>query len=361
MRLAILAGLGSPWSYAAIEAIARQGVEVEVIHIPPDGAESYINPQSPGWQQKIASLESKVSTRVVAPISGGKLRYFKLGPWLKRRWRANPPDVVLSLYGGGMALSAVLSGHPKVAIYAVGSDVLSVKFPYKLLTAWSLQRTKLVLANGEFLAEETKCLAPNARVESLLLGVDTDRFVPGHSSGAVQLICSRGFKPVYNNLAILKALALLPEGLPEWKMVFAAGGELREPCQRWAEANLSAKQRQRVSFLGGVGPDELLSVVQQSDVFVSMSRSDGTATSLLEALSCGLFPVLSDIPANRKWAEPGFLIAQDDVVGLARALANAIEGEAMRKAAKPRLRQKIVDTANSETNMVVLVQRLKEL
>ncbi len=361
MRLAILAGLGSPWSYAAIEAIARQGVEVEVIHISPDGAESYIDPQSPGWQQKIASLESKVSTRVVAPMSRGKLRYFKLGPWLKRRWRANPPDVVLSLYGGGMALSAVLSGHPKVAIYAVGSDILTVKFPYRVLTAWSLQRAKLVLANGDFLAEQTKRLAPKAHVESLLLGVDTDRFVPGQSSGAVQLICSRGFKPVYNNLAILKALALLPEGLPDWKMVFAAGGELLGPSKQWAEANLSPDQRRRVQFLGGVGPDELLDLVQQSDIFVSMSRSDGTATSLLEALSCGLFPVLSDIPANRDWAEPGFLIAQDDVVGLARALAKAIEDQAMREAAKPRLRQKIVNTANSETNITILVQRLKEL
>ena len=68
--------------------------------------------------------------------------------------------------------------------------------------------------------------------------------------------------------------------------------------------------------------------------------SDGTATSLLEAMSCGLFPILSDIPQNADWVDAsrqnGMVIPLDQPQKLADAFAKAI--------ARPEVRDRFLAT-----------------
>jgi glycosyltransferase involved in cell wall biosynthesis len=46
-------------------------------------------------------------------------------------------------------------------------------------------------------------------------------------------------------------------------------------------------------------------LLQAHDVYVSASLSDTTSVSLLEAMACGLFPIVTDIPANHEWITDG--------------------------------------------------------
>src|SRR5436190_4621945 len=51
-----------------------------------------------------------------------------------------------------------------------------------------------------------------------------------------------------------------------------------------------------------------------SALFVSVPSSDGTSSSLLEALAAGCLPVLSDIPANRSEEHTSELQSHSDLV-----------------------------------------------
>jgi glycosyltransferase involved in cell wall biosynthesis len=44
---------------------------------------------------------------------------------------------------------------------------------------------------------------------------------------------------------------------------------------------------------------------RSADLYISASHSDGTSISLLEAMACGRPVLVSDIPGNRAWVEPG--------------------------------------------------------
>ena len=94
-----------------------------------------------------------------------------------------------------------------------------------------------------------------------------------------------------------------------------------------------------------------------------MSRSDGTSTALLEALSCGLFPILSDIPQNREWidstANNGILVPLDKPAKLADALSCAIQDEQWRRRAGKYNRSLILERADSRKNMDILVSKLE--
>jgi glycosyltransferase involved in cell wall biosynthesis len=62
-------------------------------------------------------------------------------------------------------------------------------------------------------------------------------------------------------------------------------------------------------------------------VYVSLAESDGTSLGLLEALSLGAVPVLSDIPANRAWVRDGEtgLLTRSDPDSVADAIQRARE------------------------------------
>jgi len=82
----------------------------------------------------------------------------------------------------------------------------------------------------------------------------------------------------------------------------------------------------RVRFLGQVAYDELPACYRTADVYISASRCDGSSVSLLEAMASGLPAIVSDIPANREWVEPGvngWWFRDGDAAALAESILTA--------------------------------------
>lgn len=60
-----------------------------------------------------------------------------------------------------------------------------------------------------------------------------------------------------------------------------------------------------VEMPGHMPQQQIAGLLRASHLFVSVSSSDGNNISLNEAMACGCFSVVSDIPANRQWIEDG--------------------------------------------------------
>jgi glycosyltransferase involved in cell wall biosynthesis len=85
----------------------------------------------------------------------------------------------------------------------------------------------------------------------------------------------------------------------------------------------------------------------------------------MEALACGVFPVLSDIPANAEWIDPalenGLLVPLDDPPSLASALTRAIDDEGLRSRAEAYNRAQILRRADANTMALELRSRLEQV
>jgi glycosyltransferase involved in cell wall biosynthesis len=71
-----------------------------------------------------------------------------------------------------------------------------------------------------------------------------------------------------------------------------------------------------------------------ADIYVSTPFIDTTSVSLLEAMACGLAPVVTDIPGNREWIEDevnGFLFPARNHYALAEKVIHLALHESLRK------------------------------
>jgi glycosyltransferase involved in cell wall biosynthesis len=293
-----------------------------------------------------------------------RFRYLRYAPQLRKICKCLNPDVLFSLWGGGFAMISYVSGIRPYAVFLGGGDVLRVSGIQKMISRVALNRAALVLANGEYFGRKAKAFAPNASIHPIYLGVDTSKFVPGAPpQSPVMILCTRGFSPVYNNSYLIEALSFLPDSLPDFRVVFTSAGDLLDQTRSLADRILSPAMRQRVSFLNGVTDEGMLEHLRSAHIYTSLSRYDGTSISLLEALSSGLFPILSDIPQNREWIDPqmrnGMLVPLDKPRIYAESLAEAIRNDAHCRAVRGFNRRLILDRADGRKTMVKVTSLLE--
>jgi glycosyltransferase involved in cell wall biosynthesis len=140
-------------------------------------------------------------------------------------------------------------------------------------------------------------------VEARRLATAGERLRAARARGDVlRIVSARALLELYRIDVLLDALALLAEREVAFHCDLLGDGPER--------AALEARARQLgiedvVRFHGAVLPSEVERYVGESDVYVSVSESDGVSLALLESLALGAVPVLSDIPANRPWVNDG--------------------------------------------------------
>lgn len=92
--------------------------------------------------------------------------------------------------------------------------------------------------------------------------------------------------------------------------------EVKDYCSKYQLVN-------RVHLIGNLDRVSLESYYNASDYFVLGSHSEGSGFALLEALSCGLVPIVTDIPSFRKITSNGLVGALWDV-GNSNSFAEAV-------------------------------------
>jgi glycosyltransferase involved in cell wall biosynthesis len=172
-------------------------------------------------------------------------------------------------------------------------------------------------------------------------GVDCQRFAPVSAERRAELRRQLGWpleRPIVlfaARLAYQKAVDILlhswkqvHERNPQALLVLAGTGALREEMEALCHA---LGLDDAVRFMGWVETTQPL--YQAADVYVLASRSEGLSMALLEAMACGLPPVVSNIPGNADVVveeQNGLLVQPEDEAGLAAALERVLRDAALR-------------------------------
>lgn len=294
-----------------------------------------------GHEVRVWSLESPAPGFECTPLPNlplpGVLRYPLATPALARALREFRPDVVDAHYVPNYGLLGVLAGVRPLSVSAWGSDLLLAAGRSHFQRARArhvLASAQLVLTDGENLARAAASLgAPESTLRMVPWGVDRKRFRPGVREPGL-LLSTRMHETVYDLPTVLRAAAEVMRTRPEATLAIAGEGSLRGSLERLAADLLPAG---RYRFLGRLSPESLADWLGRAELYVSSSLSDSTSVSLLEAMSAGAVPVVSDIEGNRPWVrdgDSGRLFPPGDSAALARAIEGALSDDAWRARAR---------------------------
>ena len=299
----------------------------------------------------------------------GKLGYFASGARARRILEHIKPDVVNAHYASSAGLAAWRSGFRPYAVTIHGSDLISRSRSWlgRAILRRVLRQAALVNpVCGHMLGLLSDLGISDDSIMVMPFGIEL-RNLPFRDrsdlcEGGIRIVCTRSLgNAVYDIPTVIRAVAEARNRQPGITLSLPAGGELQGEFESLSR-ELGVDDV--VDFGGGYEPQELPRILAEHDVYVSASLWDGASLSLMEAMASGLFPVVSDVPANSEWLEDGEnarLFPPGDWRGLARILIELPQRKEMMRRAVVRNREAVEHRGDRRKNIPAFLDRLTSL
>jgi glycosyltransferase involved in cell wall biosynthesis len=305
----------------------------------------------------------------------GPVRFGLALPFVRRAVRRIAPDVLIGYRIPSYGVLASFTGFRPVVVVAQSETelwppALALK---RMLLRRILPRADLIQVWAPTMV--ASLLEAGARAEQILClprGIEVDDFNPGRDlttrpfarggsprenpPGPVRLIVTRTLHEDYNHTQILQALARLQADGFDARLDIVGDGPLRAALEAQAERLAPGTVR----FLGKVPHAELPALLAASDLYLSTPITEGLSASLVEAMACGLFPIVTDHPGNRHVIEDrmnGILVRVGDAAALAAAIREAWSSPVLRAAAVVRNRRFVEAEMRAENNLGQMLER----
>jgi glycosyltransferase involved in cell wall biosynthesis len=276
---------------------------------------------------------------------------------LRKLFQQINPDLVVAYrvqsYG---FLSACTGFHPLIL---VAQSQTVVWPPHSSIMAWfcryAIHRADWILSWAEHTTHSLIQLgADRSIIDTFPRGVRPELFFPRsentHSNGQT-LITTRSLEPEYNHADIIHAVRSLIDSMPGVKYQIAGEGQHRRHLEKIVQR---VGLNSHVEFLGYVPYVNLPDRLREADVYVSAIVQDGVSMSLLEAMACGLLPIVPDTDPNRLWIQDGInglLFRPGEHCSLVQKLREALLNPSLRKKARAHNVKFIHEKVNWHTNM----------
>jgi len=296
------------------------------------------------------------------------LKYLFALPSFKKAINDFKPEVLNCHFVPNYGFLGMMSGFRPLAVSIWGSDILispKKSFLHKMRAVRILRSADLLISDACMLTDKAHDLAgKKINIITVPYGVPEKIVNLSHSKAIkhksrLRIISTRRLEKLYRVGDFIHALKDISSDINCDALIIGDGSQMKHL------QNLKTRLKlDKLNFLGALEHDNLLDILPGCDIYVSCSESDSTSVSLLEAMACRLFPVVSDIAGNREWITDGlngFLFPVGDVSRLAEKIRIASHDlELRRKAAEYNI-QMIKDKAVWENNMAVIEKELIRL
>ncbi len=244
--------------------------------------------------------------------------------YIKKLSKQKQFDFIHAFFGIPCGYIAMKLNLPYI-ISLQGSDVpfynkrfkLLDKLIFKRLSGKIWKKSFCVTSNSEGLKDLALKSVPDFDIKLIYNGVDLAEFkqkkyrknhklITLVSTG--RLIKRKGYD------LLIRAL----EGLNDFKLILIGSGNIQDELEE-----LVKNHKVNVEFKGMIDHSQIIDYLQNSDIFVLPSLNEGMSISLLEAISCGLPAIVTDVGGSKELVKNninGFMIEKGSVEQLRSAL-----------------------------------------
>ncbi len=279
------------------------------------------------------------------------------------------PDVISAHYVVSYGWLASYCTACPLVVTVWGSDLLRAagrSFLHRRHIARAMAHASFCTVDGENLRRAAAEYIDPGKIVRVLFGIDRRAFVDIAKSsfptdGPLRIIAPRGFGSVYDPDTIIDAAALVRGRIDTRIDLLGEKDRVDELVQEIRNRSLSD--------IVSVHPfipnhNDFHAALCEYDIYLSASLSDSTSVALLQAMSAGIFPVVTDIDGNREWitnGRNGLLFEPKSASSLAEAIIQAA-GMRRRFAAVAEENRRIIESqAIWEDNMELVGTLFREL
>lgn len=242
---------------------------------------------------------SKVSFRSLNPIS-----ILRNVSQLKHILKMEKPEMIHIHQVNRLAYfvtRAAVKLKVPVLTTAWGSDVLLIpeKNPFfRYMVMQVLRRSDIITADSQDMINTMKKMVPENAYVLLQYGI-----TPVLPMEKKKIIYSnRLHKPLYRIHKVIEYFSEFHQEYQDWKLVLAGTGTETE---RLKEQVHRLGLNHAVEFVGWLEVEENRRWYSVASFFISIPESDGTSVSMLEAMSAGCVPIVSNLNVNHEWIDHG--------------------------------------------------------
>ncbi len=240
----------------------------------------------------------------------GKFRYLFGNTYLKNTLKDITPDLLIGFRLTSYAYMTAKTGF-KPLVSVAQSQKATGLFPFYLKPLmWytarkAVKSADICLAWAPHMADDMVSLG--ARIENIVTiprGVNQDIFIfkPKERQDDFVLISTRGLYNDYCIDLVIQAVAGLKNQISKLKYIIVGDGPDRKRLELLV-TDLNVNEN--IKFVGKIPYNNIPRYIEKADLYLSPVPMDGVSSSLLEAFSSGIYPLVTDIYANQYWGELG--------------------------------------------------------
>jgi glycosyltransferase involved in cell wall biosynthesis len=332
MKIAIIIGLFPPkWlagteiaTYNLAKQLAKRGHEIHVITFHDEGLPNY-NKENGFYIHRI----SRPEIRGIAGI------IFFLKIFLKIH--TINPDIVQTqdlIMGTPAYLSKKILRIPFI-VWCQGNDVYCPDRYGRITTKLILQNAIATLALTENMRKKLKTIY-DTEIYIVPNGIDLEEYndVPiflERKPSTKNILFVGSMYPIKGVQYLITAMKNIHIEIPEARLILVGDGEERD---RLAALSIKLGIQKYVQFIGKVPHETVKTFMQQADVIVLPSLSEGLPNVLLEAMACGL-PIVASrvggIPDIITNDTNGYLVEVKNIDDIANKIILLLQDDVLRK------------------------------
>jgi L-malate glycosyltransferase len=298
-----------------------------------------------------------------------KLRFLVWAYHARRIVHELRPDVLHAHQVAGPGWVGAATGYHPLVVTAWGSDLLvnpRRSQVQRQLARWVLRQADYVTCVSQSLAQAALALGAVARhLEVAPWGIDTNVFQPATSKEMVRaalglrpgplVLSPRSLKAVYNPVDIARAIPKILEQVPAAQFVVRTHVCDLDLLGQFQAIVQDSEAAAAVHYVGDLPAEQAVAdLYRAADVIVSVPSSDGTPSSVLEAMACGAVPVLSDVPSLHEWVRhecEALFVPIGDVTAISAAVIRLLANDTLRSAMAANGSQLVSQRADSQVWM----------
>jgi len=290
-----------------------------------------------GYYTHLVAFTEKDLPENIASITGLNIHFKKIPDYLNSRKYSYPflvrslnkiiakikPDILHSGWTPKDGLMATLTGfHPHLSM-PWGSEVMVhpyENFLYKKINNFVFNQSDHITCDSEhvkkLIIKDYKI--PKEKITVFPWGIDLRVFKPNPNDLSprrklqwqdnIVLIMTRKFEKFYRIEEFLDVFIDCLNLNDKLRLFLLGTGSLEKSIKSKIKKNNLDKY---IYCPGWVNRDEMNEYLNSADIYVSNSYTDGSSVSLLEAMACGLTPVVTRIESIEEWVEDdqnGYLV-----------------------------------------------------